>query len=909
MMPSWAMLDERERTVFRATVAFLKGRLEERGTIAWALSLRPTDRAQRLAVLDILDRKDGRKISEPWQSAWGMIEEFWRNPIREEGPTSVAEYTLKSRIKAGDRSGALVAAIVNTVAPRIKVEPFSDVHLRYHKLPKRPKAVSDLFSVRLEGGKLLNLKVLMIADIEEADFLVSLAFSLDAAITKGLDISSRISTNKEYSHWHFGGLYRAYYVTSAAEEDDPDEFHHGIAPAVKLLHAVLSKLISLDAQLTKSFLDRLRTTGSPIHHRLWAALAVDSRVTSAEEVGDFLCGLNAHQFWDLHDYPEIAELRARRFPELSQAFQLQLLARLKKGPPRSQFKWGADAAQITQIQLYWALRELRRIELAGTEIPEKYRNWMKSHLASFPEIEQMKSLDEGFLEGTKIYGVKSNPDSKYDVLKGRARLRTLEEDLQSDSGHWENNPSRRASAWMQVAGNCSLVIDDMESAPEGGSAYPHVWEALGRDHTPKFHPENEANQEANEIDCSRVLDLLSNLNIKTVRHAIDGISQWLSSWQRILVLQPQAFSVWLKVWPIAVEATNTEHPSHKNEELALVLEHDQSRGSAELDTLNNPAGKLVGVFLAACPAVKPGEAPFFASSPIVLMLKEIEAVLGRSGSIVKYRLIEHLPYFLAASREWALSHLVPPLLDRSDDAVLFWSAVARQKLSLEVMEVLGPSIVERTTDLRLDRDTRKSLVFRVVIDCLYAYKDNREPAVNRPRVQQMLRSVDDEVRAHAAEAVQRFVKDLSAQDKVVGPSSAELFKAAAAPFLEQVWPQERSLASPGVSKAFSDLPATAKGSFAEAVSAIERFLVPFDCWSMLDYGLYGADEEEPRLLAINDAKKATAFLKLLDLTIGTSERAVVPYDLAIALQRIRSIAPSLEVKQSFRRLATAARKS
>ena len=58
------------------------------------------------------------------------------------------------------------------------------------------------------------------------------------------------------------------------------------------------------------------------------------------------------------------------------------------------------------------------------------------------------------------------------------------------------------------------------------------------------------------------------------------------------------------------------------------------------------------------------------------------------------------------------------------------------------------------------------------------------------------------------------------------------------PFLEQVWPQERSLATSGVSRHLSCLPAVSGEAFAEVVDVIERFLTPFDCWSMLDYGYW-----------------------------------------------------------------------
>ena len=134
------------------------------------------------------------------------------------------------------------------------------------------------------------------------------------------------------------------------------------------------------------------------------------------------------------------------------------------------------------------------------------------------------------------------------------------------------------------------------------------------------------------------------------------------------------------------------------------------------------------------------------------------------------------------------------------------------------------------------------------------------------------------------------------------------FRAAAAPFLRVVWPQERSLTTPGVSRALAELPATSGGAFAESVEAIEPFLVPFDCWSLLDYGLYGEDGEGRRLLRIDDEKKARALLRLLDLTVGAAESAVVPDDLADALDQIKSVQRSVVDSPEFRRLSAAARR-
>ena len=92
------------------------------------------------------------------------------------------------------------------------------------------------------------------------------------------------------------------------------------------------------------------------------------------------------------------------------------------------------------------------------------------------------------------------------------------------------------------------------------------------------------------------------------------------------------------------------------------------------------------------------------------------------------------------------------------------------------------------------------------------------------------------------------------------------------------------------------------------MDAIERFLVPFECWSIIDYGLYGEEDGEPKLSGIDNHVKAAAFLRLLDLTIGTAEGSVIPYDLADALDQVRRVAPHLSEQQVFRRLATAARR-
>ena len=292
------------------------------------------------------------------------------------------------------------------------------------------------------------------------------------------------------------------------------------------------------------------------------------------------------------------------------------------------------------------------------------------------------------------------------------------------------------------------------------------------------------------------------------------------------------------------------------------------------------------------------------------MRKKIINASGRSRLIVKYRMIEALSYSLNADQEWTEKHLIEPLRAKDTEALALWRVVSRQTQCTDILRIIGNDMADRTADHRLDRTTRSSLASSLLVETLHALQQKRDPAVGRNRVQQMIRSLDDEVRANCGEVITRFLREQSEQSdqRPNPPLSEELFQSAAKPFLQKFWPQEHSLVSPAVSSGLAALPVAARGDFAEAVATIQRFLVPFDCWSMLEYGLYRDDKEKPNLSMIDDEAKAQGLLNLLDLTVGTTENAAIPLDLGDALEQVRKVAPSLAKTPKFRRLETAARR-
>ena len=407
-------------------------------------------------------------------------------------------------------------------------------------------------------------------------------------------------------------------------------------------------------------------------------------------------------------------------------------------------------------------------------------------------------------------------------------------------------------------------------------------------------------------ETRRVLDLLVKLPNGTISRSIGGISYWLDCWKKYVVAVPNWSAVWLRAWPLAVETTNAMQPPNEEPNLNVVMQPGSDE-PYDLDTLNSPAGKLVGVFLAARPELEENPRPFDGPSDLGEVRDHVINASGRSGLIAKHRMVEALGYFLYADKEWTEENLICPL--RADDAgaLAFWRSVGHRTQFTDILEIIGNDMVDRTTDSQLGRETRGSLAFSLVIESLHALREGREPAVRQDSIQQMIRSLDDEVRAECVEAITRFVSKLSeSSEREPNPPSPEhLFRSAVKPFLRDVWPQERSLTSPGISNRISRLPAIARGEFAEAVDTIERFLVPFECWSMGEYGLYGDDE----LSMIDNKAKAEALLRLLDRTVGTAENAVIPYDLGEAFEQVRGVVPSLARTPEYRRLETAARRA
>ncbi|MXY42109.1 MAG: hypothetical protein F4027_17400 [Rhodospirillaceae bacterium] len=902
--------------------AFLKGRLEEPETVDWALRLKPDRRVERAAIRELLVGPDAPRLREPYATAWPLILESWSYHATAGFPAS-ALLQIRRRLQGGDRSGNLVEEIADFAAPRLAVKPLRVRPQSPARKSGRPRKLDDLLSAGLTSVSLAigfrdHRIDIGLEEITDADFLHAVACALMSAVDRGLYLARRIHGSSERDWPPLVSPLRVYFVPPKTAVNDrggsgdrlfePDALTPGLGPAVKLLHAVLQRIAELDAGTARSLLGRWRHSDIAVYRRLWAAAARNADTVSAAEAGEFVTGLDDAEFWDFWPFPEFAELRATRFRDFEPEMQALILRRLRKGLPRRYIPRNMDAEEIQTKRRALAAMELRRIEIGSGTLPVQDRDWLLEATDEFPGLSEM-AIDGYFRDPWVLprFPPSTTPESRFDNLEGETRLRALEDALSSETS------AHQATNWLRQSDRAVHILGDLEGAASLVNRFPRLWDRFGHAHShPRLQSESETPRDA-ESEAVRVLGLMNRLSDATVETAIDGISHWLYMWSDHIIGSELGRQVWLRVWPTAVKVTNAaEAGEDQGFADAGVRADDEQRARREMDAFHLPVGKLLRVFLAVFSFSEDFRDPFASGSLLTQMRDRAMDAPGRSGLIARCQFTQKLPDFLRIDPAWAMQRLVDPLLSDDDRSVPLWSAVASAWIDSELLKIIGEAAANRVLDDRLGTETRKGLVSCLVHEGLAAFAERREPSISHARISQVLRTADNEIRQGAAFAIWH-TQDYAHKKGRGSLPPRTTFLSTVKPFLEQVWPQERTLATSDVSHHFACLPAVSGEAFAEAVDEVARFLVPFDCWSLLDCGFNEGGLPEdfgmPGLSdVIDDAPKAQALLRLLDLTVGDSQDAVIPDDLSTALDRIETKAPRLTSDPAFRRLAAAARR-
>lgn len=895
----WQQLTAPDQDKARAIRTFIANKLESRDAFKWALTAGSDSDIIKAAILDVLDHPAENVIGEPWASAWRVVEEAWSDEqFADHGDRWV--YGVAGRVERGDRSGSVISHIAENVAPRLDVSVV-DYLAGTTRLPKRPTSIQQLLNIRLTSCPLVEPENLALSRVGEAKFFDALARALQAHVERAIDISHRLYGDAA-QFLHIGLLCRVYFVEeSRIGEYEPDKFHQGIAPSVKLMYYAVSRLVQLQIDIALPHVQRWRNYRDPVHRRLWAAIAREPTCCSPDAVGEFLMSVSDQEFWNAYLFPEIAELRAMRFKDLSHRYQSDVIARLKKMQVAASDWRRISKARMNEFRHHSRNLEFKRIELGGGVLPSRESKIVSQDA----RVNSVTRIDHNFPGALTDSYDPPPPRVDFDGLAGPKRLEALEVALSARRELVEHSDASTAVTWIRTRDNAAKLIDDFETVKKVGADFPHVWNRFGQSHRP-WSDRGSANFPESGL-AERVLALILSLDDKCIEIAIDGLSEWMSSWRDLVIKSDKCEAVWSRLWQFATKVESNRGRDFQSSADDVSLGPTAPADRLGSWALNSPVGKLVGVFYATLAAHDDKHNPLMPGTMPYRMRRAFETADGRSLLIIQYRLIESLDGFLRLDRDWTTRFLVEALKRENPETIELWGALSSRTQFAETLKLVGTEMLNRVVDPDAGRDTRKSFVFSLVIECLHALLSEREPVVGFARVQQMLRRIGDDLRFEAAEAVQRFLNEIGRDNRPPVMSRSEVFDRAVAPFLARVWPQEVSLANPSVSEVFARLPLLSGDAFVRAVRSVERFLVPFRALSIRDYGFEGGAARQP-LEAICTSDEASAALQLFDKTVGESEDAVVPYDLARALDRIERVAPNLVRDRRFRRLATAARR-
>lgn len=878
-----SLLSQTERNVFELTCNFLDGRLKERVVILWAANLAEAQVAEREAIDTLLFR--AKRLDEPYRTAWAAVIEHWKRPAAE---SEHDRHLL--RLAEAPLGGDQVKVIVDAVRPFLTVED-PDRYAAFYRRKKRRGApqIGDLIDIGISSGDIFTPTDLGLAKVDDTVFLVELAKSLDAALFVGLALAERFSSTGGRQFTSFR-VRRVYFVEPNGEngENDPDRHSQGFAPCTKLLYAVVARLAEMAPDIASGLAASWRTNDMPLYRRLWAAWARNGRNVSSDEVFAFLEGLTDDEFWDRNHRPELAELRAVRWSSLAPVQRSAIEKRLKKGPSAKSISTRLDKAERAEQKKRRSLVEFRRIEAAGGVLSIAVKTWVEQTAGAMAEPPPiLETVTGDFVRGPYVVSEPLPDGADFGELPTAERASALFDALLRDDGF--DGDAHGAARYIGNHPEAALpLIDRAEGNPDRLRA---VWKAVGYYVRPADL--NVSRDEAGEEIvrslpvAEAILARIVGLDVDTARGVIEPLTYWMDSWDRLLGKSADFLPAIRALWPLAAAAVN----------------ESDSDATLRDAVYSSPVGQLMTALVHALP---PRADPvIFAAAPWNEVLGELAAVDGEARRQMRYRLLGLSGYFHHADPAWAAANLFVPLRDAKGEDIALWGGFAEAGIPRpEVFDILGASLVDAVGDAAVDESDRRALADMAVWSDIHARVSGADVVpLSAASVQQMLRVGGPEVRAAAASSMEDFLSG-RLQGKVDVDRAFEIFRSTFA----AVWPKERTLNAALVSKELAGLPATAPGRYAEAAEIVMPYLVPFDCWSLHDYGVYEGPFGEKVIGKVESKDDAKAFLAVLDATVGESDQAVIPRGLDRALTYVAHKDARLENDRRFQRLLTLSRR-
>ena len=605
------MYGENEKKIYDDIKMFLNSYpIMTQEVLNWALNPDKNSKIKHLVIQNMFENPfyENIKLKEPWTRIWGLVIESWISANNFNSSVHGA-YGLQRRLQNGERSISLARAITDWFRPQLIVKKHGSYGISKTKT-KNQKAISDLLSIDFRGCPVTDLQFLVpeIKEIEDTQFLTTLARELRESIQYGVDVALQISSFKNPILRYSCGIKSIEY----RGEEDSDEYSRGFSSIVKLLHAVVDRIGTIHKQSRVQFLKRWSDESDSLSVRFWASFASKWEEVSLNEIGEFLLQLNHFEFWETQYFPEITELQTNYFAQLSQKTQNALWSRIRKLPPKSLWSRISNQLQVVEARNYNAFIVTKRLEKEGVKLPPLQLKWLEKVLEIYPKFKDVTITANLYEMLESEYYDKPLPNKDFDVLNGNNRLSAIEKALT------KRDSADSAIDWMNHKENILLLIADFAESDNPIIAFPKTINRFYSRHNPDdlFYEEDDSRDKKG--DFLKIFALLERTSSDRLLDGIKVYSEWLGAWKKFFVLDDKSFKLWSRLIDIAEESTIIESQQELMNPVLMTTEYGQVDNLVQRNHFS-PIGNLVSVFIAKLPNLTKNSKPFNDNSPLSMM--------------------------------------------------------------------------------------------------------------------------------------------------------------------------------------------------------------------------------------------------------------------------------------------------
>ena len=310
--------------------------------------------------------------------------------------------------------------------------------------------------------------------------------------------------------------------------------------------------------------------------------------------------------------------------------------------------------------------------------------------------------------------------------------------------------------------------------------------------------------------------------------------------------------------------------------------------------LNEPLGHLLSFVLNRCHPIRDGKG----NLPHVLFSK-LKQLSGRALELWANRMVVSMNYFLLVDEKWLNEVVLSPMMQAGAASDRLWEAFARygKVPPSKLWRKLQAALLKHLYSASITPDSKRRLSEMCIIVWIWSCRE-RDYVLRAADLRSALSLANDDVRAAAA---WRFASIFFAEktNTQAGPSVQERWKEIGHRFFDQVWPLEPTLQSSASANDFARIPACVGPThFAEAVSAITPFLVPFRVWSaQTELSLETGEVWTKEIAQLHSEE----LLTLLSLCISDEQGHRV-FDLSPLLDQLLTFHPNLHGDYRMQRL-------